>query len=102
MVCGASATFVPEVSEVSDVLRQSRYLPSSAETVTGRSEKFEAYMVPVRAFSGRPPPLAGDEKRGSRQVPVHSGELVSTFWFDHVSLYDVSVRYAVDVPAIEL
>ena len=30
-------------------------------------------IVPVSAFSGRPP-SEGGEKRGSRQVPVHSGE----------------------------
>jgi hypothetical protein len=76
-------------------------LPSSAETVTGRSEKFEVYIVPVRLFSGRPPPLAGAAKRGSRHVPVHSGEVSSTFWLDQVSLYDVRVRYAVAVPAME-
>ena len=29
-------------------------------------------MVPVSAFSGRPP-SAGGLKRGSRQVPVHAG-----------------------------
>ena len=50
------------------------------------------YIVPVSAFSGRPPPSAGDAKRGSRHVPVHSGESGRSSAFDHVSLYDTSVR----------
>ena len=71
MVCGASCAELPAASVAREVLRHSRDFPSAALTVIGRSVKLDTYMVPVKAFSGRPPPLAGAAYRGSRHVPVH-------------------------------
>jgi hypothetical protein len=92
MVWLASAWVDPAARDVSVVLRHSRVLPSVALTVTGRSLKFAMYSVPVRPFSGSPAPLACEANRGSRQVPVHTGELVSSFFWAHVSLYETRVR----------
>ena len=54
-------------------------------------------IVPVSAFSGRPPSDAAPS--GSRQVPVHAGS-GSIFAPACVSLYETSVRCAVDVPSM--
>ena len=55
-------------------------------------------MVPVSAFSGRPPSVGG-VKRGSRHVPVQAlvGSMSAFAW---VSLYETSVLNAVAVPSM--
>ena len=55
--------------------------------------EFTMKMVPVSAFSGRPP-SAGGLNLGSRQVPDHSDE-GSIFALACVSLYETSVRCGV-------
>ncbi len=56
------------------VSRQKRILPSASGTwKLSLRTPLTVKIVPVRAFSGRPP-SAGGENRGSRQVPVHWGE----------------------------
>ncbi len=79
-----SAREEPAASAVRSVLRQTRILPSAAVTVMGRSVSLDMYSVPPRAFSGSPP-LLGGENRGSRHVPVHSGD-GSIFALSQVSL----------------
>src|SRR3954470_10915898 len=68
--------------------------PCSADTFSASSrQQLTVKIVPVRAFSGRPP-SAGGLKRGSRQVPVHTlGPAGSVFALSCVSLYETSVRY---------
>src|SRR5437764_4216227 len=57
-------------------------------------------IVPVNAFSGRPP-SAGGLNRGSRHVPVHvGGSAGSSTRLSSVSLYVTSVRYGVPDPSI--
>src|SRR3954463_12993027 len=57
-------------------------------------------MVPVSAFSGRPP-SAGGLKRGARHVPVHVGGAAGSMKaFAGGSLYVTSVRYAVPDPSM--
>jgi hypothetical protein len=68
-------------------------LPNAAGTVIDPVPVFTIKYVPERAFCGRPP-SAGGLKRGSAQVPVHSGE-GSILAPACVSLYDTSVRYGV-------
>ena len=80
----ANAMLAPEGCTDAAVPRQSRSLPSTLETVMGRSVLFDMYAVPVKAFSGRPP-FEGGLNRGSRHVPVHSVE-GSDFSLSHVSL----------------
>ncbi len=54
------------------MLRQNRILPSAAGTVMlVVAPSLTVKIVPVKAFSGRPP-SAGGLKRGSRHVPVHT------------------------------
>src|SRR5207249_4329954 len=56
-------------------------------------------IVPVSAFSGRPP-SDGGLNRGSRQVPVHvGGSWGSIRAFACVSLYVTRVRYGVAAPS---
>src|SRR6185295_6951163 len=72
------------------VLRQNRIRPSSAGTrIEVVAPSLTVKIVPVSAFSGRPP-SEGGLKRGSRHVPVHS-ELGSIFAPAWVSLYETSV-----------
>ena len=54
------------------MLRQNRIFPSAAGTVIATVPELTLKMVPVSAFSGRPP-SAGGLNRGSRQVPVQVG-----------------------------
>src|SRR4051794_27730066 len=57
-------------------------------------------IVPVRAFSGRPP-SAGGLNRGSRHVPVHVGESAGSMTaFACVSLYETRVRNGVLLPSM--
>ena len=67
------------------VSRQKRRSPSSAETlICGNAPpSFTMKIVPVSAFSGRPPSCG--PKRQSRQVPVHVG-MGSVFASSCVSL----------------
>ena len=61
----------PGACEAMLVLRQMRILPSAAGTSIAEVPELTLNIVPVTAFSGRPP-SAGGLKRGSRQVPVHT------------------------------
>src|SRR5438105_8300238 len=79
------------------VFLQKRCDPISDGTVMAYVQQFAVKMVPVRAFSGRPP-SAGGLKRGSRQLPVHAG-LGSIFAPAYVSLYVTSVRYVFPEPS---
>ena len=71
MPCGNVPT-VPGARLARDVLRQKRSFPSAAGTVIASFASWTMNMVPLISFSGRPP-SDGGLKRGSRQVPVHSG-----------------------------
>src|SRR4026208_825568 len=81
-------------------LRQNRWVAAAGgTTMLGYCpwQHCTVKMVPVSAFSGRPPP-AGRVKRGSRHVPVQV--LVGSMSaLACVSLYDTSVRNAVAVPS---
>src|SRR5690242_19026404 len=85
------------------VFLQNRILPSAAGTWIesgGMRGPFTMNIVPINAFSGRPP-SPGGLKRGSRQVPVHvGGSCGSITAFACVSLYDTSVRYGVFAPSM--
>ena len=71
------------------VFRQNRSFPSAAGTLIARVPALTVKMVPVSAFSGRPP-SEGGLNRGSRQVPVHG--VSSTFALSLVSLKQTRVR----------
>src|SRR5947207_15189272 len=98
--CGSVAD-APAPSVAIDVFRQKRILPSvSGTTIDRDSYPLTVKIVPVSAFSGRPP-SAGGLKRGSRQVPVHvGGSAGSMTAFACVSLYVTRVRYGVFVPSM--
>ena len=82
------------------VLRQNRILPSADPTTMFMSQQLAVKIVPLTAFSGRPP-SAGGLNRGSRQVPVQvGGSWGSITWFAWVSLYDTRVRYGVPEPSM--
>src|SRR2546423_971040 len=76
------------------VFRQKRILPSMAGTMMLVSiVELTVKIVPVSAFSGRPP-SEGGLKRGSRQLPVHAA-VGSIFCPGCDSLNVTSVRYGV-------
>src|ERR1700754_2890529 len=77
---------------------QNRILPSAAGTFSATVPELTLKMVPVIAFSGRPPSRGG-LKRGSRQVPVHV-PVGSIAALACVSLYATRVRYGVPEPSI--
>src|SRR6478735_6926073 len=80
------------------VFRQKRILPSADPTTMLMAQQFDVKIVPLSAFSGRPP-SAGGLKRGSRQVPVQvGGSLGSILALEWVSLYVTSVRWSVVGP----
>src|SRR3954469_12396282 len=82
------------------VLRQNRILPSADPTTMLMAQQFDVKIVPLSAFSGRPP-SAGGLKRGSRQVPVQvGGSWGSILASACVSLYVTSVRYGVPAPSM--
>src|SRR6187549_1178428 len=69
---GAIVADVPAASDASGVFRQKRSRPSSEDTVSGSApQQLPMKIVPVRAFSGRPP-SPGGLNRASRQVPVQT------------------------------
>src|SRR5262245_56790094 len=93
---------MPAVSEVllverRDATRVSRQKGSALKVpltrIVASMQQFTVKMVPVRAFSGRPP-SEGGLNRLSRQVPVQVG-VGSIFALACVSLYVTSVRYGV-------
>src|SRR5215210_2549669 len=86
------------------VLRQNRSWPSVPSTVMSVVQQLTANIVPVSAFSGRPP-SPGGLNRGSRQVPVQIGLLFastagSSLAPASVSLYETRVRYGVPLPSM--
>src|SRR5262245_9460228 len=82
------------------VFRQNRDLPSGSATVMEviGPGALTVKIVPLSAFSGRPP-SAGGLNRGARQVPVQSadGSIFALAW---VSLSLTSVRYGVLAPSM--
>ena len=88
-----SVAVPPAASVAMLVLRQNRILPSAAGTwMASVRSPFTMKMVPVSAFSGRPP-SAGGLNRGSRQVPVQvGGSCGSMTALACVSLYVTNVR----------
>src|SRR3954469_26043503 len=98
--CFGSST--PPPAAAMGELRQNRSADASAGTTMFGNcpwQHWAVKMVPVSAFSGRPP-SAGGLKRGSRHVPVHidppAGSILSFAW---VSLLETSVRDCVPGPA---
>src|SRR5215470_14556784 len=96
-------TSAPPPLAAIDVLRQKRIAAAAAGTVMLGNCAWQHWVVkivPVRAFSGRPP-SAGGLKRGSRPVPVQvGGSCGSITALACVSLYETRVRYGVAVPSI--
>src|SRR5437762_12965617 len=74
----------PLVRSATRVLRQNRRPAIEAGTEIADVPELTVQMLPVNAFSGRPP-SAGGLKRGSRHVPVHAAS-GSTFPPKSVSL----------------
>src|SRR5262249_20069434 len=97
---GSVAT-VPGARLATLVLRQKRMrLYSPGTVMPSLRGKLTVKIVPLSAFSGRPP-SAGGLKRGSRQVPVHvGGSAGSIGLLAAVSLYETRVRYGVAEPSM--
>src|SRR6185295_7653087 len=90
----------PPLSAIGE-LRQNRWVAAAGGTTMLGYWPWQhctVKIVPVSAFSGRPP-SAGGLKRGSRHVPVQL-EVGSMSALACVSLYDTSVRYAVPLPSM--
>jgi hypothetical protein len=68
-VSSPSVAVSPGSNAATDVPRHRRSLPSAAGTSSAADPALTVKIVPVRAFSGRPP-SAGGLKRGSRHDPV--------------------------------
>src|SRR6185295_1962753 len=96
-----SVVLPPGASVATRVFRQNGWDANACVTrMVALLQQLTVKMVPLNAFSGRPP-SAGGLNRGSRQVPVHvggsSGSILALSW---VSLYETSVRYGVAVPSM--
>ena len=75
----------PVARDATRVSRQKRIFPSAAPTRMSMAQQLALKIVPVSAFSGRPP-SPGGLNRGSRHVPVHVGAAGSMTLFAWVSL----------------
>ena len=76
----------PEVMFSTRVFRQSRSFAIDAGTVMAAFPRLTVQIWPIRAFSGRPPSLAGGPNRVSRQVPVVTPGIGSSLTPPSVSL----------------
>src|SRR4249920_1890341 len=96
-----SVVLLPLASVATRVLRQNGCVEKALVTrIVALGQQLTVKIVPVSAFSGRPP-SAGGLKRGSRQVPVQvGGSSGSITALACVSLYVTNVRYGVFEPSM--
>src|SRR5262245_4282048 len=96
-----SVVLAPLPSVATRVLRQNGCVLKALVTrIVALVQQLTVKIVPVSAFSGRPP-SAGGLNRASRHVPVHvGGSSGSIFALACVSLSVTSVRYGVFLPSM--